>query len=166
MLVAINDHKLWIATGYGLEGALPDAMCKRIIENDITPAFKQGNYFDGIDAGTNQLIALSKGEYKGTPHRKRNDNSGFPAIVFVLLIFLLIFVFKIFSVRRYANLNSISFWTAWQLLAAAQAARGNRGSGGGGFFGGGGFGGGSSGGGGFGGFGGGSFGGGGAGGSW
>jgi uncharacterized protein len=84
---------------------------------------------------------------------------------------ILIFVFKIVSVRRYSVLNGIGFWAAWQILNAASARQSGRWNdfnrGGGGFGGFGGFGGGgSSGGGGFGGFGGGSFGGGGSGGSW
>jgi uncharacterized protein len=166
VLIALKDKKIFIATGYGLEGVLPDAMCRRIIENDFKPGFKTKNYFAGIDQGTNQLIALSKGEYKATPRKK--GKNGFPAILIVLVFIVIIFFAKMFSVRRYSMLNSIPFWTAWQLLAAAQAAQSgkwndfNRGSGGfSGWSGGG-----SSSGGSFGGFGGGSFGGGGAGGSW
>lgn len=51
MLVAINDRNLYIVTGYGVEGVLPDAIIKRIIREDITPAFKSGQYAQGISAG-------------------------------------------------------------------------------------------------------------------
>ena len=64
LLVALGDRKLSIQTGYGLEGALPDIYTKRIIENDIKPFFKEGNYYAGIDAGVNSIISLVKGEYK------------------------------------------------------------------------------------------------------
>jgi uncharacterized protein len=169
--VALNDRKMYIATGYGLEGALPDALAKRIIEYDVKPFFKEGKYFAGIDNGTNQIISAVKGEYKATPQKKRGRKGGTSMFVLIILFFLLIFVFKIVSVRRYSVLNGIGFWAAWQILNAASARQSGRWNdfnrGGGGFGGFGGFGGGgSSGGGGFGGFGGGSFGGGGSGGSW
>lgn len=53
--VAINDQKIHIATGYGLEGVLPDIMVSRIIRNQITPDFKQGQYAQGLQAGVNEI---------------------------------------------------------------------------------------------------------------
>src|SRR5450755_4119195 len=53
LFVFINDHKMFIVTGYGLEGALPDALCKRIIDTEITPPFKRGDYDAGLTAGVN-----------------------------------------------------------------------------------------------------------------
>ena len=172
LLIALNDHKLFIATGYGLEATLPDARCRNIIENDITPLFKKGLYYEGIQAGTEKMMQAVKGEYKDSPRKKSKDGGKVPAVLIVILVLLFVFLAKIFSVRRYSMLNNIPFWVAWSLLnAAAGRRRGrwtdfNSGRGTFGGWGGGGFGGGSSGGGGFGGFGGGSFGGGGAGGSW
>jgi uncharacterized protein len=168
MLVVIQDRKIYIATGYGLEGALTDALSRRIIENDIKPFFKEERYYEGINAGVSKIIDVVKGEYHDTASRKKKGKSEIPSILFVLLVLLFIFLFKIFSVQRYAKMNSITFLAAWLLLNAARGRQkgswGSFNSGSGGF---GGFGGGSSGGGGsFGGFGGGSFGGGGAGGSW
>jgi uncharacterized protein len=165
LLVVLQDRKIFIATGYGLEGSLTDALSRRIIENDIKPFFKEGRYYEGIDAGVSKIIDVVKGEYHDTSPRKRKSKNKLPSILFVLFVLFLIFAFKIFSVRRYAQLNDISFLAAWLLLNAARGRQsgswGNFNSGSGGF------GGGSSGGGGsFGGFGGGSFGGGGAGGSW
>jgi uncharacterized protein len=55
MVVAVNDRKMYILTGYGLEGTLPDAVAKRIISDDITPRFKQGDYAGGITAGINRI---------------------------------------------------------------------------------------------------------------
>jgi uncharacterized protein len=168
LLIAKGDRKMFIATGYGMEGVLPDALARRIIDNDIKPYFKEGLFFEGIRAGTDKIMAVAKGEYKDTPRKKGED--GLAPLFIVLGVFLTLLTVMFFSARRYASMNNISFWTAWQLMTAARARqRGgwsdfNRGSGP--FFGG--FGGGGSGGGGgsFGGFGGGSFGGGGAGGSW
>lgn len=53
--VAVNDQKIHIATGYGLEGVLPDIMVSRIIRNQITPDFKQGQYAQGLQAGVNEI---------------------------------------------------------------------------------------------------------------
>lgn len=55
MVVAVNDRKMYILTGYGLEGTIPDAVAKRIISDDITPRFKQGDYSGGITAGINRI---------------------------------------------------------------------------------------------------------------
>ena len=65
LFVYVNDHKMFIVTGYGLEGALPDATCHQIIADDITPYFKAGDYDGGVKAGVNAIISATKGEYKG-----------------------------------------------------------------------------------------------------
>ena len=169
ILVAIKDRKMTIRSGYGLEGALPDAFAKRIIENDLKPAFRNEQYFSGLDKATDRIMAYSAGEYEA--ENKGDENYKAPWFIFVIfiLIIILLFVFRIGAVKKYATINSIPFWVAWTLLN--EVHRQHRGkykdfSSGRGIFGGGGFGGGSGKSGGFGGFGGGSFGGGGASGSW
>ena len=160
VLVAQQEHAARIQTGYGLEGAVPDALAKRIISNVLVPAFRQNQYYAGLDRATDQLIALAKGEYTADPAdaapRGGRDRSG-SGPPFWLIIGLLVLVFVMLRNR------------------GGGGGRGNRGFGGGFvppiIFGGGGFGcgggfGGGGGGGGFGGFGGGSSGGGGASGSW
>jgi uncharacterized protein len=62
LLVAKDDHKLRIEVGRGLEGAIPDAIAKRVIEEIITPKFKANDFMGGIDAGVSQLIRLIAGE--------------------------------------------------------------------------------------------------------
>lgn len=66
LFVFIQDRKMYIQVGYGLEGVLPDALCKRIIEDEIKPHFKAGDYNSGLRAGVNAILAAAKGEYKGT----------------------------------------------------------------------------------------------------
>src|SRR2546421_372155 len=66
LFVFIQDRKMFIQTGYGLEGALPDALCSQIIENEIKPQFKKGNYDAGLRAGVAAILSAAKGEYKGT----------------------------------------------------------------------------------------------------
>jgi uncharacterized protein len=161
VLIAKDDRKVFIATGYGMEGVMPDGLVKRIVETDIKPAFRAGDYYGGIDRATDSMIRLAAGEYQAEPQGQKDKP---PPVLFIILFILFMTLFMIFkarSVRNYANVNSIPFWTAWMLLN--QARKSHRGTWGG-FSGGGGWSGG--GGGGFGGFGGGSFGGGGAGGSW
>ncbi len=62
LLIAKDDRKMRIEVGYGLEGVIPDAVAKRIIAEIITPYFKQGDYYGGIDAGVSRLIRLIEGE--------------------------------------------------------------------------------------------------------
>jgi uncharacterized protein len=161
LLVAVDDRKVTIQTGYGVEGALPDAIARRIIENEIKPGFKSGDYYAGLDKGTDAIISYTKGEYKNEdPKKKKGEAGGIP---FGLIVIIIIAI-AIFSRRGGGGSNVIGsggtspLW--WMLLGNAMGSAGR----GGGGFGGGGFGGG--GGGGFGGFGGGGFGGGGASGSW
>jgi uncharacterized protein len=159
VLVVPPTHDLSIAVGYGLEGAIPDITTKVIRDQEINPRFKQGKYYEGLNAGTDVLMKLAKGEYNSKDYNARyNTSQGQegkkPRFVFIIVIIIIIMVIS----RR---------------------GRGGRGRGfGGGFLGGfgtgytigrGGFGGGSfggGGGGGFGGFGGGGFGGGGSSGKW
>jgi uncharacterized protein len=162
IVVALNDRKLAIQTGYGIEGALPDISTKSIIENDIKPSFKQGDYYTGLDSGINSIIKLTKGEYKNDAPKAKNAKGGGLSSIIVLIVIVVIIIIiirkggggggsQVIGGRGVANA------LFWSMLFSG----GGRGSGGGGFGGGGG-----SSGGGFGGFGGGSFGGGGSSGSW
>lgn len=69
LLVAKNDHTLRIEVGYGLEGILPDALAKRIIEETIVPAFRQDDFFGGLQAGVNQIIRVIQGESLPPPKK-------------------------------------------------------------------------------------------------
>ncbi len=151
MLVAIEDRKMRIEVGYGLEGALTDALASSIIRNEIGPYFKNRNYFLGLLAGINAIKKAIQGEYTREDKKEKNLHINFNFIGYIILIIIYI------------------------IISMARRGRGRTfigGYGGGGGFIGGGFGGfsggGFSGGGSFGGFsgGGGSFGGGGSSGSW
>ena len=72
LLIAKNDRALRIEVGYGLEGAVPDAMAKRIIAEIITPRFKQGQFAEGIDAGIDAIIKLIQGEPLPLPKNTRS----------------------------------------------------------------------------------------------
>ncbi|MTB52710.1 TPM domain-containing protein [Lewinella sp. W8] len=167
--IARNERKIQIQTGYGAEGFLPDVLAKRIIDGIMTPAFRQGNIYGGINDATNAIMQLGQGEY--TADDLPQSGGGLPPIV-VLGIILLIFI----VLSRYSDQSNDDddddggYWRNGPYDMDDRPRRRRRRRGGGfvifpgGGGGGGGFGGG--GGGGFGGFGGGGFGGGGAGGGW
>ena len=69
LIVAKNDHRLRIEVGRGLEGAMPDAIAKRIIAETITPLFRQGDFAGGVDAGVDQMISVVNGEALPPPPR-------------------------------------------------------------------------------------------------
>jgi uncharacterized protein len=156
-----GDRRVFIATGYGLEGAIPDLTAKRVVDNEILPRFQQQRYFEGLDRATEVLMAMAIGEYNEQRHGAQEQVPPAGAIVMFLIIMAIVFLSWRGQVNRYARRNNVDFWTAMFLLSQMNK-RHRRGGGFGGFGGGGG----GFGGGGFGGFGGGSFGGGGAGGRW
>ena len=159
-LVSRAERQIRIEVGYGLEGAVPDALAARIIRDVVTPSFKQGQFFAGINAGVDLIMAAAAGEFEGMPVPTGSGGRGGGNPIFIYLAFLFLY-FMISAYRNRGNGHRgyrkdrrgdvpIVFWGS-----GMHAHRG------GGFGGGSGFGGG-----GFGGFGGGGFGGGGAGGSW
>lgn len=131
----------FIATGRGLEGAIPDATCKRIVEKELNPFLKENKNYVGIKAALVVITKLAKGEYNHNSYDKREDNPWWVGILILALIFFILFLLR--GGKGGFGMGGIYF--------------------GGGLFGPGR---GNSNGGGFGGFGGGSFGGGGAGGDW
>ena len=93
-LVSKNDRKIRIEVGYGLEGALPDALAGSIIRNEVAPRFRSKNFREGIIAGLSAIILATKGEYTEKRKRHRDDDEGegigFP-IYLIIFILLLIF---------------------------------------------------------------------------
>lgn len=154
LLIAKDDHKLNIATGYGVEGALPDITSKQIIDNNIVPAFKGNDYYRGIEEGTNAIMQAVKGEYKAPPGSKGKGGFSLGRIIFLIFIAILFLSLMGSGGGGGGSFMSSRGFAAWTI--GSMLSGGGSGGGGGG--------GGSSGG--FGGFGGGSFGGGGASGSW
>lgn len=151
----------YIAIGYGLEAAIPDAIASRIVENEMKPSFRDGNYFEGLDKATTVLMKLAAGEINAEGYNNSTKAPGIVAFLPFIIIGIVFLLIRSSRSRSYGVGKSVPFWTA--LWLGSTIGRSNRGHWGGFSGGGGGFGGG---GGGFGGFGGGSFGGGGAGGSW
>jgi len=168
-LSSSDRGRAFIAVGYGLEGIVPDAIAKRIVENEMIPFFKNNDYETGIIMGVNKLSQLVSGEISAEGYNKASKRTGIFSFLPFIIIFIVILLIRGSGnrSRTMGGRSNLPFWTAlWLGSSIGNSSH----SGSWGNFSGGssGFGGGSSGGfgGGFGGFGGGSFGGGGAGGSW
>lgn len=158
IIAAIDDRKIRIEVGYGLEGAVPDVIANTIITNDIVPAFRGGDYYEGLDKATNSIVEAAAGEYKAPDnYRDRGKRRGrFPLGLILTIIIIIIVISR-------SNRGGGGGFMSRRGFGPIFFPTGGGGWGGGGWSGGGG---GWSGGGGFGGFGGGSSGGGGASGSW
>jgi uncharacterized protein len=85
LIVAKDDRKLRIEVGYGLEGAIPDAIAKRVIAETITPYFKAGDFAGGIDAGVEQLAQLIAGESLPPPVAQDQAQADDGAFMFILM---------------------------------------------------------------------------------
>ncbi len=163
IIAAIDDRKVWIEVGYGLEGPIPDITASSIYRNEIVPRFKEQNYYRGIDNAINALSKAAVGEYKVKKER-RGNNGGKGSSILTFIIILIVIVVILGRGGRGGRgggmMNRGGFSDVAQALLLSSLLGGGRGGSSGGW------GGGDSGGGGFGGFGGGSSGGGGAGGGW
>jgi uncharacterized protein len=95
ILVAVNDRKIRIEVGYGLEGAIPDIIANDIIDNDIKPAFRQQNYISGLNKAVDDLSKAAVGEYKVKKDKNTGSSVGGASIlkfIFILFIVLIIVV--------------------------------------------------------------------------
>jgi len=144
IIVSVDDRKIRIETGYGMEGVLPDSKAGEIIRYDITPRFKQGDYGDGLLAAVYKIGKIAGGEvvtYADAPRKKSNIGG------FIYIIILIILVISSFSrKRRGGNLGLLWFLTGfgmgrsggWGGSSGSSGGFGNFGGFGGGMGGGGG----------------------------
>ena len=108
LLISLADRKMRIETGYGLEGALPDATANQIITKTLRPAFQAGNYYEGIDQASDQIIAATKGEYQ--PADTQSNGFDFGKINFGFVSFLFfVLINSITALWRYLA-KSASWW--------------------------------------------------------
>lgn len=161
ILVAVNDRKMAIVTGYGMEATVTDAATTTIRESYMKPAFRQQNYFQGLDDATTVIFKLASGEFTAdqVAQKSKPNKSSLFLFVIILIVMGVSFFSRYKNVKNHHMGSDLSFLTILMLMNSGGGASRGRGfdnfSGGRGAFGGGG-----------GGFGGGSFGGGGSGGGW
>jgi uncharacterized protein len=165
ILAATDDHKVFIATGYGMEGSVPDITAKSIVDNDLIPNFKgssSDNFYRGFDLAVDDIIKAAAGEYKapeGYAQRGQRHSSGRGGNIIGLIVIIFIILIAIGRGRGGGGGGGLFGGSGiLPFMLGSMLGGGGRGGWSGGDGGGGG--------GGFGGFGGGSGGGGGAGGSW
>lgn len=156
ILLAEKEREIWIAPGYGLEPILTAGVNGEIVRNEIIPYFKQGDYYGGLDSGSDALIELFSGTYKND--RKSSDGgSGVPVLLIIAGVVLFLIIASKMRGGKNGGNRGMRGPDLGDIIILSRMGRNRSGGFGGGSFGGGGFGGG---------FGGGGFSGGGAGGSW
>jgi uncharacterized protein len=146
LFVFPNDRRTRIEIGYGLEGALPDAIAKRIIESEMVPAFRAGDFDSGVSRGVNAILQAIRGEYKGTGRTRAEMEEGDQGSWIIFLLFILIIMITIAAnrnaLRRGVYYGPRGRRTVWSppIGGGGGFSRGGGGgfSGGGGSFGGGG----------------------------
>ena len=129
LLVAKDDRALRIEVGYGLEGAIPDAVTKRIVSEIITPYFKQGDFYGGIDAGISRLIRLIDGEPLPPPQARDRSWSGIADLLPVAFIAVMIgggflgaLLGRLIGAAVSGGIVGIVFWATIGSLIGALAA--------------------------------------------
>jgi len=138
-LISKEDRKINISVGYGLEARIPDIYAKRIIRDIVSPNFKAGQFYGGIDQAIDRMIEYSSGEFKADPKKKRGDelSAGQGMVVF---FFVLLFIFIVIAManrrNRYTSFDGrgSNSWigpTLFNVIANGML-HGNRGGGGGG----------------------------------
>lgn len=94
LFVFIEDRQMFLQVGYGLEGAIPDAIAKTIIEQEIKPRFREGDFAGGLTAGVDAILQAARGEYQGTgrtvAERERRPGGGWPVVLIILVMLMLI----------------------------------------------------------------------------
>jgi uncharacterized protein len=102
VLIAKNDHRMRIEVGYGLEGAIPDVTAKRIIDETLTPHFRQGDFYGGLDVATTQLIGLINGETLPAPPKGKGAGLFYPLVILYFIIWIGgFFILPFYLVRRF-----------------------------------------------------------------
>lgn len=110
LFVFIEDRKMYLQVGYGLEGVLTDALSRRIIDNEIKPHFKQGDFDGGLKAGVDAILRATRGEYrgKGQDYGKVAQDIG-DAMVSIFVIFLVIILIGCILFLRYLQSGGVVF---------------------------------------------------------
>jgi len=99
LFVFVQDRRMRIEVGYGLEGALPDAVAKRIIDDEIAPRFKRGDYDGGLSVGVTAILQATRGEYQSA----RRTGPGVLVLVVLFIFLLILFLAFVRFARRAAG---------------------------------------------------------------
>ena len=109
LLVAKDDRKVTIQSGYGTEHVLTDFMSRRIIQREITPSFKRGNFYEGLDKGTDGIFKVLNGEYKR--EKKQNIQEFNPgSFIFIIIIIIVFILISRGNKNNRRNFRECIFW--------------------------------------------------------
>ncbi len=136
VVAAINDRKMRIEVGYGLEGALTDAVSSQIIRNEMTPRFRASDYGGGLLAGVTAIDKATRGEYKAAPRKPQSRID--PGIIIFWMIVLFVILISHLRFRRYRNHWIGPYWISTSGSSSSGGMFSGEFSGGGGGFSGGG----------------------------
>lgn len=93
LIVALKERQVRIEVGYGLEGVLTDAIAANIVNAVIVPAFKQGRFAEGVEAGAEAIVQALGGEYQATPTpTPKSGGSRMPILMLILILILFNFL--------------------------------------------------------------------------
>ncbi len=135
LAIFLRERQIRVEVGYGLEDMVPDAIAFQIAQEVIPPYFREGNYFDGIQAGIDALIEAAAGKYQGMARKDQpGAGSNIPGILIILAILIML---SLFRRRNYSSAGSKGWRSTGPFFWGGMGGRGGFG-GGGGFRGGGG----------------------------
>lgn len=114
-----SKGEVFIATGYGLEGVIPDAIAKRIVEHEIIPSFKAGNYYEGVNKALNTMMQLSLGEYSAKEYEEKTAEEVPPGAIFGMIVLFFFFFSLIGRASRLGRRSmgrNLPFWILMSML--------------------------------------------------
>jgi uncharacterized protein len=135
LFVFVNDRKMRIETGYGLEGALPDQLAGRILDEQVRPRFRAGDWTGGLEAGIDGILAATRGEYKAPPKK----DQGVPLVaILIVVLFVILFLWLAVRGSRQLPVGRTYDGRGWRRSGGNWGGGGSWGGGGGSSWGGGG----------------------------
>jgi len=121
ILIYPGARRISIQTGYGVEQYVPDALARRIIENEINPNFKNGEYLKGLDNATNVLFGLLSGQFTGDEYRKQTQSAGNAPIGILIFVILFFIISRQTRSRRSRTMGSnVPLWIALSMLGGSR----------------------------------------------
>ena len=127
IIVAKNDRKMRVEVGYGLEGAIPDAIAKRIVAEQMGPRFREGDFAGGLKAAVATLDKVIRGEPLPAPVVKTAESGTDPgdALTFLLIVFFMAGVIRsMFGLLGSLAVSGVAGWLAWTVFASLGLAGG------------------------------------------
>lgn len=149
LLISKGDRKIRIEVGYGLEGVLPDVLAKKIIQSEISPRLKKDEFYEGINQGTDAIIAVTKGEYQASTEKREGAKDATTAfiiatiitmVIVVVLVNIIMFIRRLsrktfiagnnFSTSNFSSSDSSNFWNSNDSYSGSDSDSGFSGGGG------------------------------------